>query len=113
MLFWPEFNLPHINLWVIPSLKCNEDTMYDKKQVDYVLLPRKLTAENGAKSLLMGEFFEKRDRECPECFDDVDRIYCDLCDGEGHIYDNTMISWTTIKAIYDKIVEHYGNLPTN
>jgi hypothetical protein len=74
-----------------------------------VLLPRKLTAENGAKGLLSGEFFEKRERECPECFDDVDRVACDLCDGEGHIYDNTMISWTTIKAIYDKIVEHYGN----
>jgi hypothetical protein len=81
----------------------------NKTDNDKVLLPRKLTAENGAKKLLVGEFFENRAFECPECSDDVDCVSCDLCDGSGQIYDHIMISWTTIKAIYDKIVEHYGN----
>jgi len=30
MLFWPEFKLPPINLWVMPSLKCNDDYMHEK-----------------------------------------------------------------------------------
>ena len=34
----------------------------------YVLVPKKLTAENGAKSVLSGEFSETKFINCPECF---------------------------------------------
>lgn len=78
---------------------------YDNK--DMVLLPRKLTAQNGAKKLLSGEFYEKREYECPECTGEIPNINCDLCKGEGYICEKTIVTWTTIKAIYDKIVEHY------
>lgn len=55
-----------------------------------VVMPRKLTAENGAKILLIGEF--------AECFDPED------C-GNPYV---VPISWDSIKRIYDKIVSHYG-----
>lgn len=69
-----------------------------------VTLPRKLTAENGAKALLMGEFFEERKFECQECSGDIDSISCCTCDGFGMVIERIDVSWTTIKAIYDKIV---------
>lgn len=75
-----------------------------------VVLPRKLTDENGAKALLVGEFFERRSSECPDCFDDVDTVRCETCEGTGVIITHTMVTWTTIKAIYDKVVEHYGKV---
>lgn len=147
MLFWPEFKLPPINLWVMPSLKYNENTMIDNKEHNYallpikltsengefnmfnqfltdalgndyyddfserglslfkkfyddvnksgnekVLLPRKLTAENGARQLLAGEFWIKH-----QAFNEDEKIT------------EIMIPWETIEAIYKKIVEHYKN----
>jgi hypothetical protein len=62
-----------------------------------VLLPRRLTAENGAKALLIGEFFEEHG--------------CNYYDGDGELVEYTEkvpVSWTTIKDIYAKIVSHYG-----
>ena len=56
-------------------------------------LPEELTAENGAKGFLSGEFFEEF-----EVYDD---------DGEAHIQ-KVPVSWTTIKDIYKKIVKYYG-----
>ncbi|EJA65800.1 hypothetical protein [Salmonella enterica] len=45
-------------------------------QDGYVLVPKKLTAENGAKSVLSGEFSETKFINCPECFGDDD---CETC----------------------------------
>lgn len=71
-----------------------------------VILPRKLTAENGAKALLMGEFFEIESIVCPVCDGDENTIIdCIDCGGSGEIVTPVAVSWTTIKAIYDKIVE--------
>jgi hypothetical protein len=81
---------------------------WDAEITDKVSLPRNLTAENGAKALLIGEFFEKSKILCPECFDEIECVNCDTCNGTGEINSQTEVSWTTIKAIYDKIVEHYG-----
>ena len=62
-----------------------------------VVMPRRLTAENGAKALLMGEFFEEREisyyNEDGESMETIIKV---------------PISWSTIKDIYDKIVSHYG-----
>lgn len=71
-------------------------------------LPEKLTAENGAKALLIGEFFEKMKIDNPDycgCGN------CDWCkehsDTPETIFIDVPVSWTTIKSIYDKIVSHY------
>lgn len=77
--------------------------------MDTVKLPRKLTAENGAKYLLRGEFFETREVSNPEycgcgkcsyCYDteNIEEI------GET-IIEKIPIGWDTIKRIYDKIVD--------
>lgn len=71
----------------------------------YVLVPKKLTAGNGAKGLLSGEFSETKFITCPECFGDDD---CETCDGSGRIEITVPVTWTTIKAIWAKGVEHFA-----
>ena len=74
----------------------------------YVMVPKKLTAENGAKSVLSGEFSETKFINCPECFGDDD---CETCDGSGRIEITVPVTWTTIKAIWAKGVEHFAAAP--
>jgi len=60
-------------------------------------MPRRLTAENGGKALLIGEFFEEH--------------VCSYYDADGELVEYTEkvpVSWSTIKDIYAKIVSHYG-----
>ena len=71
-----------------------------------VLLPVALTAENGAKALLIGEFHETIHPACPEC--DADDLLCDCCGGRGFLTEEIPVTWTTIKKIYTTIVEHYA-----
>ena len=78
-------------------------------------LPRKLTAENGAKAALSGEFFETIEVPNP---DYCGCMNCDYCLHNG--YDEPMyitqkvpVTWTTIKAIWDKAVEHFEKELTN
>lgn len=68
------------------------------------LMPSELTAENGAKAALMGEFKEKYSISCPACFGDDD---CETCDGSGRIHVEVPVSWTTIKEIWAKGIEHF------
>jgi len=68
------------------------------------LMPSELTAENGAKAALMGEFTEEASMPCSECFGDDE---CENCDGSGRILVEAPVSWTTIKSIYAKAVEHF------
>jgi hypothetical protein len=72
----------------------------------YCVMPRRLTAENGAKALLLGEFKVHVERECPEC-DDLDEPdeNCEICDGEGEHTIHQVIPWDQIKFIYSKAVE--------
>ncbi|HDY7353016.1 TPA: hypothetical protein RRF26_005340, partial [Klebsiella pneumoniae] len=62
----------------------------------YVMVPMRLTAENGAKGALSGEFSETKFVNCPECFGDDE---CETCDGSGRIEITVPVTWTTIKAI--------------
>ena len=75
-----------------------EDNKNTEKQCDiHVVMPRRLTAENGAKALLMGEFFEEHE--------------CSYYDADGQLVEYTEkvpVSWDTIKEIYKKVVAHYG-----
>jgi len=68
---------------------------------DQVVLPRKLTDEK----LLIGEFFEESNRPCLNCQWDYDGGLCEFCSGTGFVVEKVPVSWTTTKAIYDKIVE--------
>ncbi len=71
----------------------------------WVIVPKKLTAENGAKGVLSGEFSETTFISCPECFGDDD---CETCDGSGRIEIKVTVSWTTIKTIWAKGCEHFS-----
>lgn len=79
-----------------------------------VVMPRELTAENGAKSAMIGEFSVGEFIKCGCCDqgnatddgDDCDD--CEFCEGQGGYYIEIPIDWNTIKAIYAKAVEHLG-----
>ncbi|MPS98249.1 MAG: hypothetical protein E2581_07085 [Pseudomonas sp.] len=72
----------------------------------YCLMPRRLTAENGAKALLLGEFKLEVTRECPECLDlDEPAEGCEICDGEGEYAQRHTIPWDQIKFIYSEAVK--------
>lgn len=75
----------------------------------WVIVPKKLTAENGAKGVLSGEFSETTFISCPECFGDDD---CDTCDGSGRIEIKVPVTWTTIKSIWDKGIEYFAAKPS-
>ncbi|MBQ4926199.1 hypothetical protein FDK33_22870 [Citrobacter werkmanii] len=75
---------------------------------DLALVPKRLTAENGAKGVLSGEFSETKFINCPECFGDDE---CETCDGSGRIEITVPVSWTNIKAIWAKGVEHFEAAP--
>ncbi|MEH5897203.1 hypothetical protein PO650_05255 [Klebsiella pneumoniae] len=71
----------------------------------YVMVPMTLTAENGAKGALSGEFSETKFVNCPECFGDDE---CETCDGSGRIEITLPVTWTTIKEIWAKGMEHFA-----
>lgn len=71
----------------------------------YCIMPRRLTAENGAKALLLGEFKLETTQECPECRELEEPMEgCEICDGEGEYGQQYTISWDQIKFIYSKAV---------
>lgn len=74
----------------------------------YVMVPMRLTAENGAKGALSGEFSETKFVSCSECFGDDE---CETCDGSGRIEITVPVTWTTIKEIWAKGVEHFSATP--
>lgn len=72
----------------------------------YCVMPRHLTAENGAKALLLGEFTLQSTHECPECRElEEPSEGCEICDGEGEYGQKHTIPWDQIKFIYSKAVE--------
>jgi hypothetical protein len=76
-----------------------------KKQI---LMPESLTAENGAKSLLIGEFHETISIECSKCYGDG----CEACNDSGFENIKVIVSWPTIKKIYAKVVDHFSHNQT-
>lgn len=69
-------------------------------------MPKQLTAENGAKALLLGEFKLQVTRECPECLDLEEPLEgCEICDGEGEYAQRHTIPWDQIKYIYSVAVK--------
>ncbi|WP_053076066.1 hypothetical protein [Pseudomonas weihenstephanensis] len=71
----------------------------------YCIMPKRLTAENGAKALLLGEFQLEVTTECPECRDLEEPLEgCEFCDGEGEYGQKHTIPWDQIKFIYSEAV---------
>lgn len=71
---------------------------------EMILMPRKLTAENGGKYHLIGEFKVKENFTCGFCQGNG----CSDCDHEGIVEHEITIPWTTIKKIYDDAVNLLG-----
>jgi hypothetical protein len=65
----------------------------DQTKTQFVLVPERLTAENGAKAALAGEFFELENYTLDE----------DGVEGSRRI----QISWNSIKEIYNAAINHF------
>ncbi|CNJ14637.1 phage-like protein [Yersinia aldovae] len=71
----------------------------------YCIMPESLTAENGAKGALSGEFFTETDITCEECGGDCDEDDpCKHCSDLGVQTVRAAIGWSTIKDIYKMAV---------
>jgi DnaJ-class molecular chaperone len=72
-------------------------------------MPRELTAENGAKGLLSGEFKENAMTTCNACKGTGRNLSgasrCNRCKGTCEELLSLNVSWTTIKAIYAMAVK--------
>ncbi|HDL6593662.1 TPA: hypothetical protein PXO57_004061 [Yersinia enterocolitica] len=72
----------------------------------YCIMPESLTAENGAKGALSGEFFTEKDITCEECGGDRDEDDpCEYCNDLGVQTVRSVIGWSTIKDIYKMAVD--------
>jgi len=76
-----------------------------------VLMPARLTAENGAKAALIGEFHELI--EVPGCGCDHEECCPYECDHPTTITESVPVSWDTIKAIYHRAVRELGRQPNH
>jgi hypothetical protein len=73
------------------------------------IVPRELTAENGAKAALIGEFVQRYVAACTECDGEGDN--CSACEGSGTQEHSLDIDWTTIKEIWKAAVAHFAAAP--
>jgi len=65
-----------------------------------ILMPKELTAENGAKALLIGEFFEPIEID--------GSILLDEEGDPGMLKLEIPVTWATIKEIYAMAVKHFA-----
>jgi hypothetical protein len=76
-------------------------------------MPKELTAENGAKKLLIGEFSQPVLIPCDYCEDgwedEETGEECLSCKGTGKLTRFVAIEWTTIKEIYAMAVKHLAH----
>lgn len=72
---------------------------------DYILMPRSLTAANGAKGLLLGEFTILHTATCSACAFDKPEEDCEVCGGDVEYTESIQVDWSTIKAIYATAAE--------
>lgn len=86
-----------------------EQLHLDESRKESVVMPCALTAENGAKAALIGEFYETEMHQCPICAgDDEDVGGCNCCNGEGEVVQKIPVQWDTIKRIYAKAVDLFA-----
>ena len=69
------------------------------------MMPRELTAGNGAKAALIGEFSIDFPMKCCCHGEQTD---CNVCGGSGEYVQPINVPWTTIKEIFKAAVKHLG-----
>ncbi|MCQ2034438.1 hypothetical protein [Stutzerimonas kunmingensis] len=74
----------------------------------YVLMPKTLTAENGAKAALIGEFTIRHEVTCSGCAYDEADDDCEVCGGEIEYTERVTVPWDVIKDIYAAAVKACG-----
>lgn len=74
----------------------------------YVLMPKALTAENGAKAALIGEFTILHEVTCSGCAYDEADDDCEVCGGEIEYTERVAVPWDVIKDIYAAAVKACG-----
>ena len=100
---WKCIKCGYINIY------CNNRDCIQCHEPKPIAMPKALTAENGAKALLIGEFNEEITLRCPDCDDDIKaNDDCDICGGSGEYVQSVPVSWTTTKEIYAMAVKHLG-----
>lgn len=72
--------------------------------VGAVAMPASLTAENGAKGLLTGEFRIQHAVNCSGCYFDESDPECEVCGGHIEYIEYVDVPWATIKDIYARAV---------
>jgi hypothetical protein len=72
-----------------------------------VNVPDRLTAENGAKSALLGEFTVEHTAQCSACYYDEADEECEVCGGEIDYTVYVTVPWSTIKDIYAAAINHF------
>lgn len=97
---------------------CAETHRVEILSGDQVVMPRSLTAENGAKGALRGEFFVEHEEVCGECGgsgiddDSDDTDTCQECNATGTVAVKVTIPWTMIKEIYAAAVKLFDQKGT-
>lgn len=71
---------------------------------DKILMPKELTAENGAKGAFSGEFTIRVEKPHWMCKGEG----CMMCEWDGYVVERETIPWSDIKQIYSKIVDIMG-----
>lgn len=90
---WRKFDVAPGPLYTRPPLSGAPD--------GYCILPLKLTAANGAKGALSGEFHVIYPIVCQECGGEG----CENCNDEGGWQGEILIGWEMIKRIYEAAVK--------
>lgn len=75
-----------------------------------IIMPKELTAENGAKGIFIGQFSETFEMTClcEPCEKNYNDLPCEVCNDTGTYLQTTIISWSNIKDIYKLAVKHFG-----
>ncbi|WP_178081562.1 hypothetical protein [Pseudomonas sp. Choline-3u-10] len=72
----------------------------------YIVMPCALSAENGAKAALTGEFRIGHETTCSGCYyDDEPDEECEVCGGEVTYTEHVTVPWDTIKEVYAAAVK--------
>lgn len=102
------FRIEVMPLYAAPQPFGNSEQLNSPAVPDgWMMVPKRLTAENGAKAALVGEFNLEYSLTCHECFGEG----CDDCSGEGSWTNTIPIDWTTIKNIWAKAINHFAAAP--
>lgn len=76
-----------------------------------VTVPRELTAENGAKAVLIDEFKIDVPMTCSACDFHGAQSDCEVCGGEVNYTQSVTVPWDSIKEIYRAAINHFHPQP--